>query len=329
MPPQKALITGATGLLGRQVVKGFERAGWETYGTGFSRAKPPSIIKVNLLNEKEVEEALETINTAWLDEIEMLIITPSPTGAANRMPDKCDSDPDGARALNVKTSAHLAHVLSSRGIFLIYISTDYVFPGRPGEAPYVASSSPEPTNLYGQTKLDGEVAALEATKDTGLGVVLRVPVLYGEADKGADSAVNVLVDTVWKAAQVGEKGEAKIKMDDWAIRYPTNTEDVGRVCADVAAKYLESPDRKALPKVLQFSSEDKYTKYEMCQVFAEILGLPIDGMEANKEGNDLNAAVQRPYDCHLSTQELKDLGIDVSTMDFKGWWKRELRAFRK
>lgn len=97
---------------------------------------------------------------------------------------------------------------------------------------------------------------------------------------------------------------------------------------DVAVKYLESQDRTSLPRVLQFSSEDKYTKYEICQLFAEIMGLNIDNMEANAEGNDPNASVQRPYDCHLSTKALRDLGIDVSTQDFVGWWRREMRAFR-
>jgi len=54
----------------------------------------------------------------------------------------------------------------------------------------------------------------------------------------------------------------------------------------------------------------------------------MDNVVPNTEGNDPKASVQRPYDCHLSSQALQDLGIDVSTMDFKGWWKRELRAFR-
>ena len=71
------------------------------------------------------------------------------------------------------------------------------------------------------------------------------------------------------------------------------------------------------------------TKYEICQRFAEIMGLPIDNLEPNTEGNDPNASVQRPYDCHLSTKELKRLGIDVTCMDFIAWWRRELGAFRK
>jgi S-adenosylmethionine synthetase len=56
-----ALITGATGLLGRQVVKAFQRQGWEVVGTGFTRAKPPSIIKLDLGSQSEVERVLEDV----------------------------------------------------------------------------------------------------------------------------------------------------------------------------------------------------------------------------------------------------------------------------
>lgn len=102
-----------------------------------------------------------------------------------------------------------------------------MFPGRPGEAPYEADAATGPTNLYGQTKLDGEGAVLGAFKEAGkegLGVVLRVPVLYGPVEKGrnGESAVNCLMDVVM--------GGKEAAMDHWALRFPTNTEDVARVC---------------------------------------------------------------------------------------------------
>ena len=240
--------------------------------------------------------------------------------AANRSPDLVDADPSAARTLNVTSTATLARLTSARKILLLYISTDYVFPGRPGESPYSPTSPTAPPNLYGQTKLDGEDAVLSATHDSpGLGVALRVPVLYGHAASDNESAINVLIDAVYKA----QESESPVTMDDWALRYPTNTEDVGRVCVDVAEKYLSTPDaeKAALPRVLQFSSEDRYTKYEVCKVFAEILGLPLDGMVANKKGNDPTpGSVQRPYDTHLSTKELRELGVDVWTQDFVAWW---------
>lgn len=111
---------------------------------------------------------------------------------------------------------------------MLYVSTDYVFPGKEGEAPYDVDATPSPPNLYGQTKLDGERAMLKAFKEAGKegwGVVVRVPVLYGQAEVPEESAVNVLMNEVWKSQSEG----VKVKMDDWSVRYPTNTEDVARV----------------------------------------------------------------------------------------------------
>ncbi|KAF3056333.1 Methionine adenosyltransferase 2 subunit beta [Daldinia childiae] len=327
MSDQTALVTGATGLLGRQVVRAFERGKWNVKGTGYSRADGSSILKVDLVNAEQVEAALDNVKPQVVVHC-----------AANRFPDKCDNDPEGTRALNVEATRRLASLCAARGIFLIYISTDYVFPGKPGDAPYEADAKPQPTNLYGQTKLDGEQVVLEEYQragKAGLGVVLRVPVLYGDAEVPSESAVNVLMESVWKAQESG----AKVKMDHWALRYPTNgkfnitnittTEDVGRVCYDVSLKYLNTDDPSKLPYILQFSSENKYTKYEICQLFGEIMGLSIAAIEPNTEGNDPNASVQRPYDCHLSTKALKDIGIDVATQDFTGWWRWSVKAFRK
>lgn len=150
-------------------------------------------------------------------------------GAAQRFPDKVDKDPDAARALNITASKSLASLAAARDIFLIYISTDYVFPGIPGDAPYEADAIPRPTNLYGQSKLGGERAVLEEYAQAGKqgsAVTLRVPVLYGHAEVPKESAVNVLMDSLWRSQTEG----VKVSMDHWAIRYPTNTEDVGRVC---------------------------------------------------------------------------------------------------
>lgn len=52
-------MTGATGLLGRAVSKAFMDAGWEVIGTGFSRASPPAILKLNLLDGSNVVTVLD------------------------------------------------------------------------------------------------------------------------------------------------------------------------------------------------------------------------------------------------------------------------------
>ena len=254
-------------------------------------------------------------------------LTPSqPPGAADRQPDSCTANPTAAHTLNVTASSHLALASSHHRATLIYISTDYVFPGTKGQAPYLPTDAASPPNIYGQTKLDGETAVLKYEGS----VVLRVPVLYGPThpkENNKESAINLLMDSLWRSQK------EKVKMDDWAIRYPTNILDVARVCVDIANLYGHHPSSasspSSLPRVLQFSSEDRMTKYDITQKFAEIMGLPMDGVVVDEEGGKPGKdGTVRPYDCHLDTGELKGLGIDVSTVDFEAWWRRWVGAFR-
>ncbi|KAJ4377613.1 hypothetical protein N0V83_000440 [Neocucurbitaria cava] len=309
---QTALITGASGLLGRQVQRQFLLDGWKSIGTGLNRISPPDVIKLNILNPQEIERVF--------DEVKPNVIVHC---AANRFPDSCTADPEAARKINVESSRALAEAAVARGAFLIYISTDYVFSGRPGEAPYKSSSKPSPPNVYGQTKLEGEQAVLDVASSKGAKnkvVVLRVPVLYGSCHEPQESAVNVLMAQLWSAQQI-QDGQPKTQVDHYALRFPTNTQDVGRVCRDIAKLYLDpaSVDRD-LPEVLQFSSEDQMTKWEICQTFADIMGLPLDNMIPLKPTEEPKDGTVRPYDCHLDTSALQELGVDVGTVDFKTWW---------
>jgi dTDP-4-dehydrorhamnose reductase len=70
--------------------------------------------------------------------------------------DGAEDDPQGAAAVNVGGTRHVAEL----GAPLVYYSTDYVFDGRK-EDPYVESDAPNPLSAYGRTKLFGEGAAGE------------------------------------------------------------------------------------------------------------------------------------------------------------------------
>jgi S-adenosylmethionine synthetase len=110
--------------------------GWKATGTGLSRITAPDVIKLDILEQKEIEGVL--------DELSPDVVVHC---AANRFPDSCTANPDAARKLNVDSSRALADATTARDILLIYISTDYVFSGRPGEAPYKANSTPSPSNV--------------------------------------------------------------------------------------------------------------------------------------------------------------------------------------
>ncbi|KAF1813860.1 NAD(P)-binding protein [Eremomyces bilateralis CBS 781.70] len=323
-----ALVTGASGLLGREVCKAFERDGWNVVGTALTRVNPPSVIKLDILNSEEIEQVLDEVKPHTIVHC-----------AANRFPDLCSADPSAATALNVTSSGTLAAHAFARAILLLYISTDYVFPGPPGAAPYFPDSTPDPPNTYGATKLAGERAVLAATGGAAdgnapRGVVLRVPLLYGhtESDDRSKDGVHALVDALWKSQDlIDAPADAKIKMDDYAQRHPTCTEDVGRVCVELARTYLaDDAGAKKLPRVVQFSAEERMTKWAMVGMFAEILGLETGGLVAwdpTKEEAE-GTSTKRPYDVKLDTGALREVGVDVRCVDFRGWWRRELHAFR-
>ena len=68
--------------------------------------------------------------------------------------DGAESDPQGATAVNVGGTGHVAAL----GAPMVTFSTDYVFDGRKHE-PYVESDAPNPLSAYGRAKLLGEAAA--------------------------------------------------------------------------------------------------------------------------------------------------------------------------
>ncbi|TNY20496.1 RmlD-like substrate binding domain-containing protein [Rhodotorula diobovata] len=304
----RVLVTGASGLLGRAVLARFKEAGHDVKGTAFSRASG-DLVKLDLHDEAAVERFLEEFRPEFVVHC-----------AAERRPDAVESDPEAAKKLNVAVPALLSSLSRSptNPFFLLYISTDYVFDGHAPATGYEPDAETAPTNLYGESKLLGEVETLQGIEAGGKGCVLRVPVLYGKAESHSESAINTLVDAVRKAA-----GGQQVKMDDWATRYPTNVADVARVLVDLADKSTST----TLPSVLHFSAQQEHTKYTIAQLFAALHTPPLelgDRLVRVSEGPKPGETV-RPRDCHLSNRAIEALGIDTTAVDLEAWWREYLK----
>lgn len=92
------------------------------------------------------------------------------------------------------------------------------------ECPSCASTPSSPALLYRLYR--------RASTDALDGLLRR----YGKAESHSESAINVLVESVRKAA----RGES-VKMDNWAKRYPTNVADIARVLVELAGACRLSP----------------------------------------------------------------------------------------
>ena len=77
--------------------------------------------------------------------------------AAHTAVDKAESEPELARVLNTDAPAALAKAAAQVGAWLVHYSTDYVFDGR-GSHAKLEDEGTGPLSVYGQTKLDGELA---------------------------------------------------------------------------------------------------------------------------------------------------------------------------
>ena len=75
--------------------------------------------------------------------------------AAYTKVDQAERTPEPAFEVNVHGVENLARACTETGTILIHISTDYVFDGRKSEG-YRPEDQPNPINIYGKTKLEGE-----------------------------------------------------------------------------------------------------------------------------------------------------------------------------
>ncbi|MGS0894361.1 dTDP-4-dehydrorhamnose reductase family protein [Burkholderia stagnalis] len=295
--PASILLIGASGLLGRAVAASLAR---EPSSTLIATVRDPQRAGAKLL-------ALPRENIALLDVLDQPALERAfeayqPSAvilcAAERRPDVCENDPAAARAINVDAPARIGALAARYGAWTLGISTDYVFDGK--SAPYREDAEPNPLNIYGRTKLEGEAALLAATP---LACVLRLPLLYGPIADWSESAVTSLVPATVGSARPGADA---VGMDAWAIRYPTYTPDVAEVIRDLTLRHLSG---SPVTGICHWSGEEPMTKYEIARRIAAAFGVDASLAPIAKPTD----ATPRPYDCHLDASRLRALGIDHAT----------------
>jgi dTDP-4-dehydrorhamnose reductase len=153
----KLLITGAAGMLGKDVARAAAVAGHEV--AALSRAD------LDVTDEAAVPAALEA---AAPDVVLNCAAWTNVDGAEAHFED--------AVAVNGAAAGHVARAAAERGAWIVHISSDYVFNGRKHE-PYIESDAAEPLSAYGRSKLAGELAVAEAAP--GRHTIVRSSWLFG------------------------------------------------------------------------------------------------------------------------------------------------------
>ena len=195
---RKVLVTGAKGMLGQDLCPVLEDSGYEVIETDVDNfdITSPNMVSNLLMKEKP----------------EILIHCAAYTNV-----DKAEDEPDTARKINSLGTKNLAQACAKLGITLVYISTDYVFNGEKTEK-YLPDDEPNPINVYGQTKLEGENYIKEICKKY---YILRTAWLYGIHGKN-------FVETMISMA---DKPELKVVNDQ--IGCPTWTMELAQGIVEI------------------------------------------------------------------------------------------------
>jgi dTDP-4-dehydrorhamnose reductase len=88
--------------------------------------------------------------------------------------DRAEQEPEIAYSINAIAPKVLAHEAKELGAWFLHFSTDFVFNGEKG-SPYIETDDPDPINVYGHTKREGERGVVAAD---GLYLILRTSWVY-------------------------------------------------------------------------------------------------------------------------------------------------------
>lgn len=169
----KVFVTGVGGQLGFNVVNELKKRGYEAIGSDIldEVAADCAYVKLDITNADAVETAITEVNPD-------VVIHCAAWTAVDAAED--EENIPKVRAINVDGTQNIANVCKKLDCKMIYISTDYVFDGQ-GTAPWQPDCKDyAPQNVYGQTKLDGELA-VSNTLDKYF--IVRIAWVFGKNGK--------------------------------------------------------------------------------------------------------------------------------------------------
>lgn len=271
------LVTGASGQLG-QALQSIEKS-------------YPGI-DFHFLNSSELNITdLEQCKTVFKKEKPHFCIN----AAAYTAVDRAESEPEKAYLINVTGAENLAKVCKEFNTVLLHISTDFVFDGTATQ-PYSEEALPNPTGVYGQTKLDGEKVIQEIWKKH---FIIRTSWVYSEF--GTNFMKTML--------RLGRERDSISVVND-QIGTPTNAVDLAKVLMKIITSCHAEVISPADYGIYNFSNEGKCSWYEFAKKIFEIHKFTIDLQPIST--SDYPTPSKRPAYSVLNKNKIKTVfGVEV------------------
>lgn len=220
--------------------------------------------------------------------------------AAYTAVDKAETEPEKAHLINVIGTKNLAEVCKDFSTVLLHVSTDFVFDGNK-KTPYTEEDIPNPTGVYGQTKLDGE-KTIQETFDNYF--IIRTSWVYSQFG-------NNFMKTMLRLAS--ERDSLSVVNDQ--IGSPTNAVDLAETIITIIKK-SEISNQKTFFGIYNFSNEGQCSWYDFAKKIFEINKIEIDLQPILTSSYPTPA--QRPAYSVLDKEKIKK----VFNLEIKNWEER-------
>jgi dTDP-4-dehydrorhamnose reductase len=251
----KVFVTGAGGMTGAQLVSGARAKGW---GVAYA-----SHTDLDISDYSAVEDAIsrETPDIVF-------------NAAAYTAVDKAEEAVEDAMSVNSSGAANVARAAALTGAGIIHVSTDYVFDGT-AAAPYRPDDDPGPINVYGESKLAGEIGVRD---ECARHLIVRTSWVYSHEGKN-------FVLTMLRAA--GEGRDLKVVNDQTGS--PTSSHDLASALISAAEKLARD---ETVAGTYHFTNSGQTTWYDFAREIFRIRG--IDPRIEPVSTADFKTAARRP-----------------------------------
>lgn len=214
--------------------------------------------------------------------------------------DKAEDDFEAADKINHLAVKNLADICARKKLFLVHVSTDYVFDGTKN-FPYVETDPPAPLGVYGRTKHDGEKAVINSGCEC---LIIRTSWLYS-------SFGNNFVKTMRRLT--AEKESLKVVFDQ--VGTPTYAGDLAKAILEI----IETEKHQDNIGIYHFSNEGVCSWYDFAIEIRDLFGNVCDIQPCHS--SEFPSKVTRPKFSVLDKTKIKEtFGIKIP------YWKTSLKA---
>lgn len=275
-------VTGIGGQLGHDVMKELSKRGYECIGSDIINSTNTyyPYVMLDITNAEAVNSTIEEINPD-------IVIHCAAWTAVDAAED--EENISKVRAINVGGTFNIANACRKLDCKMIYISTDYVFNGQ-GKEPWEADCKDfAPQNVYGQSKLDGELVVANTLEKF---FIVRIAWVFGV---NGNNFIKTMIN-------VGKKyDEVRVVSDQ--IGTPTYTLDLSRLLVDMAETdkygYYHATNEGGYISWYDFTVEI----YKQAGIYTKVT--PVTTVEYG-----LSKAV-RPFNSRLDKSKLEENGFTL------------------